>query len=51
MGKCKSCKCGDMIYGQDKIKESGKEYQVYICTNCDSIDYLASNSKNKKNNK
>lgn len=51
MGKCKNCKCGDMIYGHDKIKDSGKQYDMYVCTNCDSVDYVNTNTNSKNNKK
>lgn len=48
MGKCKTCKCGDMIPGYDNIKSDGKKYEMYVCTNCDSIDYQEVKGSSKK---
>ena len=40
MGKCKNCKCGMMIPAQDNIKDNGKRYEMYVCSNCDGADYV-----------
>lgn len=52
MGKCKNCKCGEMVHGLDNVKYNGKKYEMFVCTNCDATDYIEvkikSNLKMKK---
>ena len=50
MGKCKNCKCGDMIPGRDSVKDNGKKYEMFICSNCDSVDYMEVTMNSKVKN-